>query len=495
MPLELGARPALGSTEFDGFRTLVRQAAGIHLSDAKHDLVASRLARRLRHLGLASYREYYELVRREDPDGPELREMVNCITTNKTSFFRESHHFVTLGEMLQQAETTPGAPIRIWSAGCSTGEEPYTIALTAIDTLGPQRAKRVGVYATDIDTNVLDRAELGVYAERSLADVPERLRRLGFLRGVSSQDGRVRVRPEVHSLVQFAPFNLNDPAAWRRHERFDAIFCRNVIIYFDGPTRTALLERFAEHLKPNGLLFLGHSEGLHASQSVFEPVGRTTFRLRSRARSDGVPRAGFGRTVTSAAARPTDPLVPSRSQPPVDRVLGVGEIAAERGPVWIRTLLGSCVAACLFDPQAGVGGMNHFLLPTGDHPGEAPTRYGVHAMELLINEIMRRGGDRRRIKAKLFGGASVLGFDRQVAIPKANVEFARHFLELEGIPLVSEHLGGQRPLDVRMEASTGRVLVRAVGIDRARPTLEAERRYQREFWRSHPDGSSPVTFF
>lgn len=466
--LRAGAGRALASPEFtitDGefqaFRELIHRTVGIALGPSKVQLVASRLAKRLRHLGFETYGEYYRHLRTEDPDGSELSEMVNCITTNKTSFFREGHHFEFLrGQFLADLARhgAPGSPhqLVVWSAGCSTGEEPYSIAITLGDALRERPGWRATILATDVDTDVLGRAGVAQYPGEAVADLPEDVCRRHFLRGTGSFAGRVQLRREVRDMVLFRQANLAE-RDWPVRGPFDAIFCRNVLIYFDRPTQQRVVSQFAEMLRPGGYLFLGHSENLYGICPAFEAIGRTTYRLAAR--------------QSPASARPAapDPLV---SVP-------LGGVTASREPVVLRTVLGSCVAACLFDPVAGVGGMNHFLLPRREDrlppgpgsPADGADRYGVDAMRHLVDEVVRSGADRRRIRAKAFGAAEAPWLDDARA-PRENVEFVTAFLEQEGIPLVASQFGGENAIEVRFSTRDGRALVRQLG---ARETARVER--------------------
>jgi chemotaxis protein methyltransferase CheR len=452
---------AISRSEFQALSHLLYRAAGISLSDSKVQLVASRLAKRLRHLGMSSYREYHEYVRSGDPQGCELREMVNCLTTNKTSFFREAHHFdflqqTLVPEMEDRARRGCERRIRVWSAACSTGEEPFSIAMTLHDCLGG-KGWDIKILASDIDTNVLDRAMEARYPADAAAGAGGRRHFLP----VGEPGGQVfEVRPEIRQIVAFRQLNLN-AASWPIRGPFDAIFCRNVLIYFDRPTQRRVLERFARYLRPGGYLFVGHSETLYGVTARFESLGQTMHRL----------------PVGSRAQR-EDAGVQNLTVP-------LGGVCTSRDPVVFRTVLGSCVAACLFDPVAGVAGMNHFLLPTGRHPsphgeggatcasgeGEAAagsTRYGTEAMRRLVDELLRLGAAPQRLRAKAFGGAEATWLDGAPSSPpRQNVEFVKSFLAEEGIPLVAHRFGGHESLEVRFFAPSGRVLARPVASGRA----------------------------
>lgn len=272
--------------EFLAFRELIHRHAGIALSDSKHALVNARLRRRLLVHELNSFTAYYQLVLEEGLEGNEFREMINCITTNKTDFFRESHHFefvrsVVVPEMERlAAQRQIPRKLRVWHAGCSTGEEPYTLGMTMLDAIEHSLAWDIRQLASDIDTTVLEFAEAGVYDQERIEKVPEPLLRRYFMKGKGKRDGLYKVCPRLRSLVTYRQINLLSNS-WpiRSDVRFDMIFCRNVMIYFDKPTQKELLDRFASLLRPGGYLFIGHSESMLGMSGRYESLGRTMYRL------------------------------------------------------------------------------------------------------------------------------------------------------------------------------------------------------------------------
>lgn len=261
----------LGLRDFRRICELVRVRTGISLGDGKRQLCQTRLARRLRALGLRTFGEYVALF--DDDAHPEHRELVNAITTNVTAFFREDHHFATLASHLP-ALAARQRRIRIWSAGCSSGEEPWSIAMVVREALGDTTVD-VKILATDIDTEVLGRARAGLYRDELLEPVAVVRRQRFFARGTGANAGWWRVADELRPLVTFKPLNLFD--AWPMRGPFDVIFCRNVIIYFDAPNKAELLGRYRDLLAPEGYLFLGHSETITAAVSGFRACGRTTY--------------------------------------------------------------------------------------------------------------------------------------------------------------------------------------------------------------------------
>ncbi len=261
--------------DFARVRALIYRQAGIALTESKQEMVYSRLARRLRAKGLGSFEEYLDSLE-SGRDSEEWEAFTNALTTNLTAFFRESHHFPILAEHLR----TMRAPLSIWCSASSTGEEPYSIAMTAceaFETLSPP----VSIVATDIDTNVLETAANGVYPIDRIDKLDQgRLKRF-FQRGKGERSGLARVRPELRKLITFKPLNLL-AASWPVSGPFDVIFCRNVMIYFDKPTQGRILERFVPLMKPEGLLFAGHSENFMYASESFRLRGKTVYELNPR---------------------------------------------------------------------------------------------------------------------------------------------------------------------------------------------------------------------
>ncbi len=270
------AGPApLSSEEFRLFQELIHREAGIHLTDAKRALLVGRLSRRLRELGLATFRDYHHLVTRVDPAERVL--MLDCVATNETRFFREPRQFDFVRECLVPAWRDAAARgarprrLRAWSAACSTGEEPYSLAMTLLQALGADGAAwEVEILASDLSTRVLARAAAGVWPLARAGEIPEAERRRFMLRGTRSQEGFMKAGPEIRSVVRFERVNLNTdpyPAG-----AFDVIFCRNVLIYFDAATKARVLRQIASRLTPEGHLFLGHAEGVLGAGAWLERV-------------------------------------------------------------------------------------------------------------------------------------------------------------------------------------------------------------------------------
>ena len=250
---------------------LIHAHAGIHLAHNKRAMVYSRLGRRLRKLQYSSFKDYLDRI--DGGDTAELGAFINALTTNLTYFYRETHHFEILREFVRNG----GVPrdSTIWSAGGSTGEEAYSIAMVLASTASAPA--RVGqIVASDIDTSVLEHAERGIYPAEQLKHVPSAEMKRFFLGGTGENAGLVKVRPELKRLVAFRQINLHD-SGWAVRTPVKAIFCRNVMIYFNANARRAILERFGALLEPGGLLFLGHAENVADMANLFRPLGRTAY--------------------------------------------------------------------------------------------------------------------------------------------------------------------------------------------------------------------------
>jgi len=262
--------------DFAFLRDVVMEHSGISLGEQKRQLVYGRLTRRLRQLGLRSFAEYCGHVEQHLEE--ELGELINAITTNLTSFFRENHHFEHLAAhalpdiMKRNAGTRR---LRLWSSASSTGEEPYSIAMTVAETLGSASGWDARILATDIDSQVLAKAQTGVYTEDRITDIPPARQRRWFRRGAGANSSKVKVNEDLQALIAFRQLNLLKD--WPMRGPFDIIFCRNVVIYFDKDTQRRLFDRFADILVPNGYLYVGHSESLHRISERFKLIGKTIY--------------------------------------------------------------------------------------------------------------------------------------------------------------------------------------------------------------------------
>ncbi|EKK4060587.1 protein-glutamate O-methyltransferase CheR [Cronobacter sakazakii] len=270
--VQMTQRLALSDTHFRRICQLIYQRAGIVLAEHKRDMVYNRLVRRLRTLGLDDFGRYLSMLE-ANANSAEWQAFINSLTTNLTAFFREAHHFPVLAEHARKRS----GEYRVWSAAASTGEEPYSIAITLADTLGTASG-RWKVYGTDIDTEVLQKAQSGIYRQEELKTLsPQQMQRY-FMRGTGPHQGLVRVRNELANQIEFASLNLLDKQ-YNVPGPFDAIFCRNVMIYFDKETQQEILKRFVPLLKPGGLLFAGHSENFSNLSREFSLRGQTVYAL------------------------------------------------------------------------------------------------------------------------------------------------------------------------------------------------------------------------
>jgi chemotaxis protein methyltransferase CheR len=270
---------SFSDADFRSLVQLAREHAGIALSDSKRNLVYTRVSRRLRALGFTTFKQYRDHLA---ANGGELESFINAISTNLTKFFRESHHFdhfrgqVVL-PFLNGSKRGDGR-LRVWSAGCSTGEEPYTIAAVLRHEIPHGSRHDIRILATDIDTDVLARAARGTYPVNGFDSVPRTYRDY-FQATKEGRGDNMMATEALRSLIVFRRLNLIEP--WPFRGRFDAIFCRNVMIYFDSPTKTALIDRFIQSIKPGGFLYIGHSESFHGTHAELQLVGRTTYRRKA----------------------------------------------------------------------------------------------------------------------------------------------------------------------------------------------------------------------
>jgi chemotaxis protein methyltransferase CheR len=265
---------AFSDADFRSLTQLAYEYAGIALADSKRNLVYSRLSRRLRALSLTSFQDYRQYLAENDR---EIESFINSISTNHTKFFREAHHFDHFRThvavpFVQTGYRSNDRRLRVWSAGCSTGEEPYTIAVVLKREIRDIENHDVRILATDIDTDVLGKAARGEYPMSTVDDVPKTYQ--DFFEPVA--DDRVMMGDDLRALIRFNRLNLMEQ--WPFHGLFDAIFCRNVMIYFDAGTKAALVQRFTQQIKPGGWLYIGHSESLIGSHPGLHLVGRTVYR-------------------------------------------------------------------------------------------------------------------------------------------------------------------------------------------------------------------------
>lgn len=258
------------TADFGRIKDLIYRHAGISLHDGKHAMVYSRISRRLRETGHSSFKSYLDWL--ESNGGDEWQEFVNALTTNLTSFFRENHHFTELDRIVRS--TPAGHEWKIWCSAASTGEEPYSIAITMADALGINGNFRI--WASDIDTKVLDKGSQGVYKLENMKNVSSSQLQKYFLKGKGANQGLARVKPELQKHIQFFTLNLIEEN-WSLKEQFDVVFCRNVMIYFDNTTQRQVLARIHRLMKPKGTLFVGHAENFSDVRNLFALRGKTVY--------------------------------------------------------------------------------------------------------------------------------------------------------------------------------------------------------------------------
>jgi len=273
----------MSNRDFAQLSGFISDHCGIKMPDVKKAMLEARLQKRLRALRMRSFRDYCDLLFRSQNGALEITNLIDAVTTNKTDFFREPLHFefllkTVLPEFVGSRDTTPGHPYNVWSAGCSTGEEAYTLAMTLAEFAGLNPGFFFSILATDISTKVLERARCGVYDQKTTAVVPESFFRKYFMRSKDRSREIVRVVPELRSAVQYRQMNLMDERPNIPEEHMDAIFCRNVIIYFDRAAQHALLQKLCGSLKTGGYLFLGHSETVYGFDLPLVRIASTIYR-------------------------------------------------------------------------------------------------------------------------------------------------------------------------------------------------------------------------
>lgn len=263
----------LTDKDFKFIQWFMHKHAGIYFSDRKRTMVYGRISRQLRRLGLTRFSEYKSVI---EQDNSERVRFINSLTTNKTQFFREYHHFEFLENvMLDEWQKQGVENIKIWSAGCSTGEEPYSFVSSLYCSNAFNQFKQVSITATDLDTKVLSNAKQGIYSDEAISSIPKQYLKPCFFKGRDGQQGNIKIAKGLQKHIQFHQLNLLDK--WDFRQPFDLISCRNVMIYFDRPTQEKLIRRFHQQLKPNGILFIGHSESVGACSDIFRHLGKTIY--------------------------------------------------------------------------------------------------------------------------------------------------------------------------------------------------------------------------
>ncbi|CAM3901653.1 CheR family methyltransferase [Vibrio aquimaris] len=268
-----GTEFELTDTDFRFIQWFMHKHAGIYFSDRKRTMVYGRISRQLRRLGLRRFADYKLLI---EQDSEERVGFINCLTTNKTQFFREYHHFEFLENVMLKEWSKQGVSnLNFWSAGCSTGEEPYSFVASLYSKGAFSTFEQIQIYATDLDTKVLSHATHGIYSDDAISSIPPKYLQPCFFKGKGSQLGNIKVAKGLQQSINFQQLNLLDE--WNWQEPFDLISCRNVMIYFDKPTQEKLIKRFCQQLKPHGILLLGHSESIGSCSDLFKHLGKTIY--------------------------------------------------------------------------------------------------------------------------------------------------------------------------------------------------------------------------
>ena len=278
--------PSLSTDDLDALRLFIHEECGIKLPPAKKIMLESRLRKRLRILGIGTFRQYRDYLFSDEGKRSELTHCIDAVTTNKTDFFREDSHFQyltseALSALIDAEGAGRGKRLAFWSAGCSTGEEPYTLAMVLSDYAETRPGFDFSILATDISTRVLEKARIGVYDQESVAPVPEALKSKYLMRSKDRSKDLVRIAPNLRRKIEFQKLNFMDNR-FNIRDKVDVIFCRNVIIYFDKPTQERLMNKFCRHLAPGGFLFLGHSETLNSMNVPLIAVAPTIYRTAGR---------------------------------------------------------------------------------------------------------------------------------------------------------------------------------------------------------------------
>jgi chemotaxis protein methyltransferase CheR len=408
-------------------------------------MLQARLQKRLWKLEMSSFDDYCDYLFSHEGMENELQHMINVVTTNKTEFFREPKHFEYLTEqVLPELIQKKGFSdtFMVWCAGCSTGEEPYSLAMVLNEFAERNRDFRFLILATDISSKVLEHAKLGIYEEERIESVPMNLRKKYVLRSKSSENGLVRIVPELRARIRFRRLNFMDRTFGLR-ELMDMVFCRNVIIYFDRPTQEGVLTRICNHLRPGGYLFTGHSETLNGMKLPLTPVSHTVYRH-------------------------IDAYATEKQELPII-YLKPAEICITDKPSVVRTVLGSCLAITMFHPS-GIAAICHALLPEPDqHDAKEdapfnPLKYVTLVIPEMIAKLKEYGIKIEELEVKMFGGADMLtsreDLGKNQAVGRLNSRKALMVLESHGLKVRVSDVGGTLGRKIFFYTHTGEVLLK-----------------------------------
>lgn len=436
---------------FYRFSQFIQNELGIKMPDTKKTMLQARLQKRLWKLEMSSFDDYCDYLFSHEGMERELQHMINVVTTNKTEFFREPKHYEYLAEqalpnLLRHHD--PTEMFTVWCAGCSTGEEPYSLAMVLQEFAERHTDFQFLILATDISSRVLEQARLGIYDEDRIESVPMAFRKKYLLRSKSNTKGLVRVVPELRARIRFRRLNFMDRNFGLR-EHMDIVFCRNVIIYFDRPTQESVLSRICSYLKPGGYLFTGHSETLNGMRLPLTPVSHTVYRH-------------------------VEPSENQEKELPMF-YLKPAELYITDKPCVVRTVLGSCLAITLFHQQRHLAAICHALLPEPDLH-DAETGAAIKAskyVKLVIPEMLAKlreyGIEPQELEVKMFGGADMLrsGADigtRKPQIGRLNVLKARALLDAQGLSIRVTDVGGNQGRKIFFYTHTGEVLLKRLPV-------------------------------
>jgi chemotaxis protein methyltransferase CheR len=432
----------LTQAEWQSFKDLIYKVTGIALSPAKKALLVARLGRRLRALRLSTLTEYYDRILNRDPGGQELQALVNAITTNKTEFFREPHHF----ELLEAWLRTPSLELRqarlrglrIWCAAASTGEEPYTIAAVVRSALSQAEWERTTIFASDLDTNVLEEAAAGRYNACDLENISEHWKERLFTRPQKKGQDEYVIRSDLKTRVQFSQLNLVK-SGWTIPKPLDVIFCRNVLIYFDKATQLEVVRRQCRMLAPHGLLFLGHSEGLTGMELQLESVGHTAYRASTtcgQSTRTSIPQTRAVSLSEAAPVRRRPYMISGKKK--VRLFLRTGSLVAMSSKLAGQT----CMAVLKEDCSTPAGAQQ------------------VHSiLDAMLHALRQVGGSVSEIQVKTVGVAVEAGRGEE-GNGLALQSIVHEWLAREALTLAAKRQVAP-DTEVRIEFPTGRIQLRA----------------------------------
>jgi len=440
------ASEPMSDRTFARFSKFIHTELGIKMPDSKKTMLQARLQKRLWKLNLSSFDEYCDYLFSHDGLENELQHMFDVVTTNKTEFFRESKHFDYLVDrVLPDLIKYRGLndPYMIWCAGCSTGEEPYSLAMVLHEFAEKHYGFHFLILGTDISSKVLEQAKLGIYDEDRVETVPLSFRQKYLLRSREKDKALVRVSPDLRNVVRFRGLNLMDQNFGLR-EQMDIIFCRNVIIYFDRPTQEGVLDRICSYLKPGGYLFTGHSETLNGMNLPVVPVAHTVYR----------------HLKTNEQAPKDLPVT----------YLKPAEMHVTDKPSVVRTILGSCLAVTMFNQRLGFSAICHALLPSPDsqdadnHEPFNKNRYVESVLPEMIRKMREQGIEPNEIEVKVFGGADLMSSPEERKshrpVGKLNVALALQILETQGFQVSVKDVGGTVGRKIFFYTHSGEVLLK-----------------------------------